>query len=210
MTDDTQKKIFSANLNRYIKKSGKTQKQISKDLGINPQTVNSWCRGIALPRMGKVQMLADYFGISKTDLIEDRHGKNQTVNASRIPVLGRVRCGIPLDAIEDVIDYEEVPEKMNYDGKLFGLRVKGDSMYPPIRDGDTLIVHEQPDAETNEIVIAMVNGCEATCKELKKIDDGIMLVPWNRDYDAMFFSWQQVQELPVRIVGKVVEFRSKV
>lgn len=70
MSEDKQKKIFSENLNRYIEVSGKTQLEIARAIGVSPQTFNTWCKGIAIPRMGKVQALADYFHINKSDLIE--------------------------------------------------------------------------------------------------------------------------------------------
>ena len=70
MSEDKQKKIFSENLNRYIEASGKTQLEIARGIGVSPQTFNTWCKGIAIPRMGKVQALADYFRINKSDLIE--------------------------------------------------------------------------------------------------------------------------------------------
>ena len=60
MSEDKQKKIFSENLNRYIEVSGKTQLEIARAIGVSPQTFNTWCKGIAIPRMGKVQALADY------------------------------------------------------------------------------------------------------------------------------------------------------
>lgn len=72
MNDDIQKRIFTRNLNSYIEASGKTQLEIAKSIGVSPQTFNTWCKGIALPRMGKVQALADYFHINKSDLIESR------------------------------------------------------------------------------------------------------------------------------------------
>ena len=72
MSDDVQKKIFTKNLNSYIQASGKTQLEISKSIGVSPQTFNTWCKGIAIPRMGKVQALADYFRINKSDLLEEK------------------------------------------------------------------------------------------------------------------------------------------
>lgn len=72
MSDETQKKIFTKNLNAYVEASGKTQLEIAKNIGVSPQTFNTWCKGIAIPRMGKVQALADYFHINKSDLIEDK------------------------------------------------------------------------------------------------------------------------------------------
>jgi transcriptional regulator with XRE-family HTH domain len=72
MADEEQKKIFSRNLNNYLLSNNRTQKEVADAIGVSPQTFNTWCQGIALPRMGKVQLLADYFGVGKTDLIDDR------------------------------------------------------------------------------------------------------------------------------------------
>ena len=72
MSEDKQKDIFSKNLNSYIENSGKTQLEIARSIGVSPQTFNTWCKGIAIPRMGKVQALADYFHIKKSDLIDNK------------------------------------------------------------------------------------------------------------------------------------------
>lgn len=72
MADEEQKKIFSKNLNKYLSLNNKTQKEVADAIGVSPQTFNTWCQGIALPRMGKVQLLADYFNIGKTDLIDEK------------------------------------------------------------------------------------------------------------------------------------------
>lgn len=70
MSEDFQKRIFSKNLNFYISKCGRTQKEIADSIHVSPQTFNTWCQGIAIPRMSKIQMLADYFRISKSDLLD--------------------------------------------------------------------------------------------------------------------------------------------
>ena len=72
MTDFEQKKIFSKNLNHLLDENQKTQKEVASAIGVSPQTFNTWCQGIALPRMGKVQLLADYFHVEKSDLIDDK------------------------------------------------------------------------------------------------------------------------------------------
>ena len=127
----------------------------------------------------------------------------------RIPVLGRVAAGIPMDAIEEIIDYEEVPEAMTKDGEYFGLRIKGDSMEPRIQNGDVVIVRKQSDADDGDLVIALVNGNEGCCKRLKKMNSGIMLLSNNPAYDPYVFTWEDVEKLPVTIVGKVKELRGK-
>ncbi len=126
-----------------------------------------------------------------------------------INVLGRVAAGIPIEAVEDIIDTEEIPEDMAATGTFFGLQIHGDSMEPRMREGDLVIVRQQDDAETGDIVIATVNGNEATCKRLKKYADGIMLLSTNPTYEPMLFNNQEIVEKPVRILGKVVELRAK-
>ena len=76
MTDEEQKKIFGKNLSRYIALSGKDQKEVAKDLGYAPTTFNTWCVGKIIPSMGKIQKIADYFGIGKSDLLDDRYSDN--------------------------------------------------------------------------------------------------------------------------------------
>ena len=78
MSDEVKKKIFTKNLNSYIEQRGKTQLEIAKSIGVSPQTFNTWCKGIAIPRMGKVQALADYFHINKSDLIEEKKQDDET------------------------------------------------------------------------------------------------------------------------------------
>lgn len=126
-----------------------------------------------------------------------------------INVLGRVAAGIPIEAIEDVIDTEEISKEMATTGEFFGLQIHGDSMEPKFSDGDVVIVRRQNDAESDDIVIAMVNGDDATCKRLKKYDDGIALISTNPAYDPMYFSKKEIETKPVRILGRVVELRAK-
>lgn len=129
--------------------------------------------------------------------------------AIRIPVLGNVAAGIPIEAIEDIIDYEEISEELAHTGEFFALKIKGDSMSPRICDGDVVIVRKQNDAESGDIVIAMVNGDNATCKRLAKYATGIRLIPLNQAYEPLFYSNEEIENKPVRIIGRVVENRQK-
>ncbi len=126
-----------------------------------------------------------------------------------INVLGRVAAGVPIEAIENVIDTEEITEDLARTGSFFGLQIHGDSMIPNICDGDVVIVRQQEDAETGDIVIATVNGTDATCKRLRKYKDGIELIANNPSYDPLDFSNQEIIDKPVKIIGKVVELRRK-
>lgn len=126
-----------------------------------------------------------------------------------INVLGRVAAGIPLEAIEDIIDTEEISEEMAKTGEFFGLQINGDSMEPRMQKGDVVIVRKQENAESGDIVIAMINGDDATCKRLRKYRDGIELISNNPSYEPMFFSNEEIMSKPVKIIGKVVELRGK-
>lgn len=126
----------------------------------------------------------------------------------RIPVLGRVVAGIPIEAVEEILDYEEITPELASTGEFFALQVRGDSMLPKLEEGDVVIVKKQEDVETGDIAIVLVNGDEATIKQIKKVDGGIMLYGFNPDvYEPHFYSNQQIEELPVRILGKVIESR---
>lgn len=82
-------------------------------------------------------------------------------------------------------------------------------MEPKISDGDVVIVRKQPDVENGEIAIVLVNGDEATIKKVQKFDGGINLIPSNPNYNVLTFSQAQIENLPVQILGKVVELRAK-
>ena len=105
--------------------------------------------------------------------------------AIRIPVLGNVAAGVPIEAIENIIDYEEISEELAHTGDFFALKIKGDSMEPRICDGDVVIVRKQDYAETGDLVIALVNGDSATCKRLAKYPSGIRLIPFNIQYETI-------------------------
>ena len=127
----------------------------------------------------------------------------------KIPVLGRVAAGVPIEMIEDVLDYEEITEDMAKHGEYFALKIQGDSMSPRIWNNDVVIVKQQDDAENGDIVIAAINGDDAVCKRLQKYSDGIALVSLNPQYEPIYLKKDEVDGKPVRIIGKVVELRGK-
>ena len=127
----------------------------------------------------------------------------------RIPVLGRVAAGIPIDAIEEVIDWEDISVNEVGNGEYFGLQIQGQSMEPKISDGDVVIVRRQPDVDSGDIAIVLVNGNDATVKRIKKSPQGVTLIPSNPAYEPIYYSNEEVESLPVTILGKVVELRAK-
>lgn len=126
-----------------------------------------------------------------------------------IPVLGKVQAGVPMEAIEDIIDYEEIDADMAKNGDYFALQIKGASMEPRFVEGDVVIVRKQPIVENGDIAVVMVNGDEATIKKFYRESNGIKLIPTNPAYDIMFYTPYEVDNLPVTILGKVVELRGK-
>lgn len=126
-----------------------------------------------------------------------------------IPVLGRVVAGIPTDAVEEIIDYEEISEAMASQGEFFALQVKGDSMSPKFTAGDVVIVRKQEDVDNGDIAIMLINGDEATIKRVQKFNGGINLIPTNQAYPVLTYTNKEIEELPVRCLGKVVELRAK-
>lgn len=187
--------------------NNKTQVDLINDLGFNKSAVSTWCNGTRLPRMDKVDALAKYFGIRRSDLIEDK--SESKIKPTTIPVLGSVPAGIPIEAIQDIIDYEEIDAATAVKGEYFALQVKGSSMEPRICEGDIVIVRKQDDVESGEIAIVMVNGDNATIKRLLKYEDGIRLMPTNPAYEPLYFTNDEILEKPVKVIGKVIENRQK-
>ena len=177
-------------------------------LGFSTAAATHWKRG-AKPSAASARRIADYFGVTTDYLLGDDRSECVTADSVRIPIYGKVAAGIPISAITDIEDYEEIPRRMAAGGEYFALRICGDSMEPKMESGDTVIVRRQEDCESDDIAIVMIGGEDATCKRVKKLDSGIMLISSNPKYDPMVFSSEDVNELPVTILGKVVELRAK-
>ena len=185
-----------------------SQNDVAKILGISRTAYVKYETGESRP-IRKLNELSTLFNVS-TDYILGNEDKAiiKSGRGVRIPVLGRVVAGIPIEAVEEILDYEEITPELAATGEFFALQVRGDSMLPKLEEGDVVIVKKQEDVETGDIAIVLVNGDEATIKQIKKVDGGIMLYGFNPDvYEPHFYSNQQIQELPVRILGKVIESR---
>lgn len=164
-----------------------------------------WELGKSEPDLQSINALAEIFNVSVDTMLGA-----SAASTNRIPVLGYVAAGIPIEAIEDVIDYEELsPETVKDGAEYFALQIQGASMEPKISDGDVVIVRKQPDVDSGQIAIVCVNGDRATCKKVMKHPGGILLQPLNPAYEATFYSADEVQSLPITILGRVVELRAK-
>lgn len=188
---------------------GLSQKVIADYLGCSTVVYSRYETGSREPSMDTLTRLADYFNVS-IDYLTGKSDIPRNGGVVRIPVVGHVVAGIPTSAIEDIIDWEEIDEEMARRGDYIGLRVKGDSMYPEIKDGDIAIIRRQDTIETGDIAVVFVNGDDATIKKVKKMDDGIMLIGFNTSvYEPHFYNRDEIVDLPVKIYGKLVEVRRK-
>lgn len=198
------KNIFSLNLKRIMNRQNKNQNDVIKDLGIKQSTFSDWYLGKRIPRMNVIFQLAEYFKVDIRDLIDEP----KLNRGNRIPIFAKIPAGIPIELIEDIVDYEELDSKMFIgDKEYFGVRVSGDSMYPEYRDKDILIVQKTSDCESGQDCIVMINGNDGTFKRVKKTEEGIILQPLNPNYEIKFYSNKEIEELPIKIIGIVKEIR---
>ena len=198
------------------KKLGLSAEDVADKMGVSAATVYRYESSDIL-NMGidKLELIAKALKTTPAALMGWEEDEKQfqkeksarTKKGVKIPVLGEVIAGVPIEAIEDILDYEEISEDMASQGEYFALKVKGDSMEPVFYAGDIVIVRQQPTADSGDIVIALVNGDESTIKKLKLTDDGLMLIPANSAYEPMYYTRKQIDTLPVSIIGKVVELR---
>ena len=197
--------MFCDVLKRLRKKQGLTQQELAKYLKISPSAIAMYESGKRMPDYDLIIEIADFFNVDLNHIYEKK-----APNAVKVPILGYVAAGIPIEAITDILDYEEISPDMVKDGsEYFGLEIKGDSMEPIISNGDYVIVKRQPNCDSGQIAIVCVNGCEATCKKIIKQDNGILLVPFNQAYETAFYSNEQIEQIPITIFGVVVEQRRK-
>lgn len=140
---------------------------------------------------------------------ENDSTNSKTKKGFSVPVLGYVRAGIPIEAVEDILDYEEISSDLANTGEFFALKIKGDSMEPKISEGDVVIVRKQEQVENGELAVVLVNGNDATVKRFYMNESGVTLISSNPSYPPFIYSKEQVSELPVSVIGKVIELRAK-
>ena len=191
---------------------GMSQQELADKVGFKTASaVNKIELGLRDINQTKIIAFANALGVTPGSLLEETN-EDITRKKSKgilIPVLGYVRAGIPIEAVEEILNYEEISEDMARQGEYFGLIVKGDSMEPRMREGDVVIVRKQSQVDNGDVAVVLVNGNDATVKKFYKYDTGINLISFNPAYDPFTFSPEEVNSLPVSVVGKVVELRAK-
>ena len=195
-----------------------SQRAFALRAGMSNGYISQLCRGTPRkgvdhpihPDISSLQKIASAMGMTLTELCEivDENTRVQLrQTAVSIPVFASVQAGLPLEAVENIVDYEEISP--NLQGEYFALRIKGDSMTPRICEGDVVIVKKQPDIESGSVAIVLVNGYEATVKKVIKGRDYITLIGFNPSFEPITYTKQEIETLPVQIIGKVIEIRGK-
>jgi len=209
---------------------GYSQSRLADILNVNQTAVSQWERGVTTPGLSLILKMSELFDVSVdylmtgkalsarsessyilsgTSPILEYEIDPQKARGVLIPVLGRVEAGIPISAVETVLGYEEISSDMALNGDFFALQVHGSSMEPRMLDGDVVIVRSQPDVDSGDVAVVLVNGGEATIKRIKKSPEGIMLIPNNSSFEPVFYNNDNIKNLPVSILGKVIELRAK-
>lgn len=188
-----------------------TTTELANIVGCSNPTITHYERGDRKPDPDMLKKFADYFGVSIDYLLGRENPTPSSSNTSgvKIPVYGEIAAGIPIEAIENIIDFEEITPEMASTGEYIALKVKGSSMEPRIMDGDVVIIRRQENVENGEIAAVMVNGDCATLKRVKLETDGLYLIPLNPGYSPIFYTKKECVDLPIRILGKMIELRAK-
>lgn len=222
--------FIAARIKELRKLKNMTQKQLAEHLHKSESAIRMWELGKSEPDIDTLRRIAKIFDVSLDNLIAE----NGSITSNRfltpeyqalvkevakgvkshvptkIPVLGDVAAGLPIEVVTDILDYEEISPELTKDGsEYFALRIKGDSMEPKISDGDVVIVRKQEDVDSGQIAIVCVNGENATCKKVMKQSEGILLQPLNPSFTPTFYTTEDIETLPITILGRVVELRAK-
>lgn len=215
--------IFSKRFKELLTENPIELPILQKQLGLKSlSTLYRYKNGNMAPKLTTIKILSDIFNVNPVwlmgyDVSKEKKSTNTSVygtmiknSSSVVFIYGTIPAGIPLECIEDIIDTEEISPDMVKSGKeYFGLKIKGDSMSPQYLDNDIIILQKQEDCESGDDCVVMVNGNDGTFKRVFKNENGIILQPLNNSYQPMIYTNEQIENLPIRILGKVVELRRK-
>lgn len=222
-------KIIFEKVGRRLKEARERNKitleEAGKKVDVHKSTVLRWENGetekIKLPIL---ETLADYYNVDPAWLagydvpMEKKSVSEQLKNIGamyvsntdlvKIPLLGTVKAGYDYMAQENWTGYVDVEKEIVKDGQeYFALKVHGDSMSPVLIEDDIVIIKKQNDFENGDIVVAIINGDEATIKKGKKSDSSILLQPLNTSYEPLIFTYDEMKTIPVEIIGIVKQLK---
>lgn len=214
MNEEKIKKVFVKNIQYYLEKKDFTQRELAKFVGVSNTTVNNWVNGYSMPRMNKVDLICSFFGISRSDLLEDnpptlydQYDNILPITTKKIPLLGEIACGEPIYAEQDLESYVEVGTDIHAD---FALRAKGDSMTGArINDGDLVFIRKQDIVNDGEIAAVIIDD-EATLKRVyfHKDINAVELRAENPTYKSLIYAGPELEQ--IHILGKAIAFQSDV
>lgn len=186
-----------------------TQLQMGKLIGLSESTIGMYENNRREPSIDILKAYSQYFEVPLDYLLGNTLSQKITNEYTTINVYGRVPAGIPIEAIDDIQDTEDISFKDGYapSKDYMGLIVDGDSMYPDYLKGDTIIIEVTPDCESGEDCVVYINGYDATLKTVIKNSDGsITLKPINPEYPPVTYG---PNDEPIKILGVVREIRRK-
>ena len=196
------KEIMAQNIRYYLKKYGKTQKEICKDLGFKETTFSDWVNAKTYPRIDKIEKIANYFHVQKADLVEEKRKPLKNIvpiERCMVPIIGQIAAGKPILADEHIEAFLPCDTGVHAD---FGLVVSGDSMIgADIHDGDVVFIRSQPIVDDGQIAAVRIDD-DATLKRFYKNPDGCTLVSMNPQYPPMIFNSDNCDS--IQIIGLAV------
>lgn len=201
---------FQNRLQKALNDRNMKQIDLVEKTGIDKTLINKYLSGISNAKQDKLTILADALNVNEIWLMGYDITMNRQLKLDKfgnpvvtIPLLGTVKAGYDYLAQENWEGTIDIKEELAKTGEFFALKIKGDSMFETLWENDIVAVKKQDFAENNQIVVAIINGNEATIKMYKNIPGGIMLQPLNRKYDDLIFTEKQIKETPVKIIGVV-------
>lgn len=209
------KRVFAKNLQHYMSEREIDRKTLCETLNYKYTTVSEWLQGKKYPRIERIEELAKYFGISKSQLIEsdaDNYPKNVEKaflgEMTQIPIIGAVAAGLACHAENNIEGYEPVPKSIlcsDYD--YVYLQVRGNSMSPKLEEGDLVLVRVQSSVDSGTYAVVIVDDEDGVVKKVNYGKNWIELISENPYYPPRRFEGEEVQR--IRIFGKVIESKRK-
>ncbi|MGO2040904.1 MAG: LexA family transcriptional regulator [Staphylococcus equorum] len=201
------KEVMAKNISKYMRINNVDRTQLSKDLKVKYTTLSDWINAKTYPRIDKIELLANYFNVTKADLVEDdSNEKNQTLETlpvKKIPVVSQISAGLPIYSEENLVDYIYFSkEKLSDDKEEFGLKVSGDSMNKVFDEGDVVVIEKDSIVENGQLGVVMINGYNGTVKRIRYNNDQIILIPESNNPNHYPQVYNKNDE--VKIVGRVV------
>lgn len=195
---------------KYLRtERGENLEKVAEYLNVSIQTISNYENEKRDMTPDTIIKLAEYFGVSTDYILGKSDNRNNNIAVSKIPILGTVKAGYDWLAEENIVDYITLKENIPNVGEYYALRITGDSMLPLLAEGDLVIVHDQDDVESGQTAVVLINGEEATVKKVVKTNDGIELHAMNPYYPVKKFTFEDMQRIPVKIIGRVKEAKIK-